>query len=161
MNISNSKAIILTSVHVENQEKELLKNTSIFKIAINQHAEDLNPHQRICSDYGVIGHLLQNFSQNIVTIRDWAENDRLIYAGQIPFKGSTIVCAVEYLIYQRYREILIVGDNSVHQDFFKQRVKKEMDLILQNNSEVQIFQYSQGNFNLPVKTVDKFLNERI
>lgn len=154
------KAIILTFAPVEDKDKELLKNTDIFKMAINNHAEELQPHQRICSDYGIVGELLQDFSQKIVTIRDWATNDRLIYAGYIFFKGSTMVCAIEYLISKGYTDILIVGDNTVHQDFFMERIKKEIDFIQEVNSDVKIFQYSNGNFNLPTKTVEQFINER-
>jgi hypothetical protein len=153
------KAIILTQVFVNQEDIELLKNTDIVKYALNQHAQYLNPTYRICSDYGVIGNLLVNYPQEIITIRDWAYNPRLIYAGQIQFRGSTMVACIEYLISKGYKKILIVGDNTVHQVFFQDRIKTEIKRILQENSVIEIYQYSNGNFNLPTMTVKQFIKE--
>lgn len=151
------KAIILTFSPVSDVDKQLLIDTDITKIAINQHAEELNPTYRIVSDYGIVGILLERFKQKIVTLRDYAMNERLIYAGHITFKGSTMIATVEYLISKGYNEILIVGDNTVHSEIFKERVNKEMDIIRENNSDTKIFQYTNGNFNLPVKTIEQFI----
>lgn len=150
------KAIVLTNAPVNDTQAELLKNTNIKKFAINAHAQVLNPDFRVCSDYGIIEYLLRFFPQKIVTTREWVPDKRLIYAGHIAFKGSTMVACIEYLIDQKYKDILIVGDNTIHDENFKQRINKEIDLIIANN-EVNIFQYTNGNYNLPVKTVEQFI----
>lgn len=153
------KALILTNVCLKPEEKELLQKTDIKKFALNHHAETLKPDFRICTDYGIAPLLLQRFSQKIITTRDYAQNSRLIYAGHIAFKGSTIVACIEYLIDTGFNRILIVGDNTVHSSVFQQRVNKEIDSIVQNNKDVKIYQYSNGNFNLPVISIFEF--ERI
>lgn len=154
------KAIILTNADIDEHDKELLRDTEITKIAINQHAEELKPNYRICSDYGIIGNLLENYSQQIITLREWVNHERLIYAGSISFKGSTMIAGIEYLINKNYSEILIVGDNTVHSDIFQNRINDEIEIIKNNKPDINIFQFSQGNFNLPVKSVEEFLKER-
>lgn len=151
------KAMILTFAPVSPKERKSIRRTDIKKYAINQHAEYLKPDFRICSDYGVIGNLLQNFTQKIITIREWVPHERLIYAGQIQFKGSTIVALIEYLISQNFKEILIVGDNTVHSTIFQDRVNKEIQEICNKNPEIKIYQYSKGNFPLPVQKVKQFI----
>lgn len=153
------KAIILTSAPVNSEEEELLKSTSETKVAINFHAEHLKPNYRICSDYYIIGDLLKFCSQKIITTREWCPDDRLIYAGHIQFKGSTMVAAIEYLISEGFNEILIVGDNSVHDKIFQDRIKKEISQILIKKPEVNIYQYGNGNFNLKTKTITEFLRK--
>jgi hypothetical protein len=148
----------LTFAPVTPKERKLLIRTKILKFAINQHAEYLKPDYRICTDYGVIGNLLQNFSQRIITTREWVPNKRLIYAGQINFKGSTIVSCVEYLISVGFKEILIIGDNTVHSETFKNRINAELLIIQQKYQNVKVYQYRKGNFYLPVKSVKHFIN---
>lgn len=153
------KAIVLTNSQVdESQAKELIE-TDIFKIALNFHAEWLKPDLRIATDYGMANGMLNCFSQNVVTIRDYFEDKRNIYHGEITFKGSTIIACIEYLISENFDEILLIADNSVHQEWFKERIKKEIENILEKYSNIKIFQYSNGNFNLPVMSVQKFIKE--
>ena len=149
------KAIILTNVSLSEKDKELLKNTDVFKIAINQHADELKPDLRICSDY-VAGNLLQRFEQKVVSIREYIPDEKVIYRPEIRYKGSTLVSAVEYLISEGYDEILIVGDNTVHSDVFKNRVKKEIGYI---EDYVNLYQFSNGNFNLRVQEIKDFIKE--
>ena len=151
------KVIILTFAPVNAKERKLLKDTRIVKVAINQHAEYLKPDYRICTDYGVIGNLLQNYQQKIITTREWVPNKRLIYAGQISFKGSTIVSCVEYIIQKGFKQILIVGDNTVHSESFQNRINSELVRILDENADIKIFQYRKGNFYLPVKSIKQFM----
>lgn len=154
------KAIILTFAPVNESEKKCLIETSIYKIALNQHAENLKPNIRICTDYGVFAGLLKKFKQKIVSTREYVPHERQIYAGQISFKGSTLVACIEYLIYKKYDNILIVGDNKVHTQVFQERVKAEINEILRLNHDTKIYQYSNGNFNLPVVSIENFIKER-
>ena len=154
------KAIVLTHAPVEQKDIQPLIDTKIHKYAINGHAEYLKPTYRICSDYGVIGYLLECFTQEIITTREYAQNKRLIYAGDISFKGSTMTACIEYLVSRGYKKILIIGNNTVHEKFFQDRINSEIQRILQENSDVEIFQYSKGNFKLPTMTVQQFIKER-
>ena len=147
------KSIILTQAPVTDEEKEILKNTRLFKIAINQHAEELKPDMRIITDY-VLGDICRNFSQKVVSVRDKFR----YYTGRVEyfdteFRGATIISAIEYLLSKNYNEILIVGDNTVHAKDFQNFVKREVDKICGN---AEIFQYKNGNFNLQVKSISEF-----
>lgn len=151
-----SRAIVLTYASVNETEKDILKHTNIFKIAINQHAEEFNPDVRICSDY-ILKNLLQNFSQKTVSIREIPriKNERVI-TPKIEFKGATIISALEYLIMNSYNEILIIGDNKVNHEEFQNLVSTEIDKL---KSRAKIYQYTKGNFNLPVKSITEFCSE--
>lgn len=153
------KAIILTNSPVNESEQQLLIHTKIKKFAINFHVPELKPDFRITSDYYIIGALLGFCSEKIITTREWVPNDRLIYAGHIPFKGSTLVALVDYLISANYKEILIIGNNSVHDKQFQDRINKEIKSDLEQNSDVKIYQYSHGNFDLPYLSLQEFIKE--
>ena len=153
------KALILTFAPVNEDDKELIRNTKIDKFAINGHAEDLNPDCRIISDYGIILFMLEHFKQKIISVRETIPNERVINASYIQFKGSTLICLIDYLIFNKYDEILIVGDNSVRAEFFKKRINDEMEIIKKQHPEIKIYQYVQGNYNLPVKSVKGFIND--
>ena len=148
------KAIILTYAPVQDFEQEILIQTNIFKLAINNHAKDLNPNARIITDY-ILPIIIKTCSDKIISVRERLRSysPRVEYP-DIEFKGSTIVAAVEYLISKQYNEILIIGDNRVHSLEFRNDVNKELDKLV---SIVKIYQYSNGNFNLPVKTIHDFV----
>ena len=117
------KAIILTQAPITKEEKVILKETNIFKIAINQHAEELNPDIRIISDY-VLNDICTKFPQKVLSVRDkFRYNSCRVEYFDTEFKGATIVSAIEYLISKKYDKILIIGDNSVHSEEFKNLVK--------------------------------------
>jgi hypothetical protein len=150
------KAIILTYVPISDSEKDLIRKTKIFKIALNHHAKELQPNVRIITDY-VLEKMLRNFPEKIISIRDSLRyySERVEYCN-INFKGSTIVAAIEYLIGKKYNEILIAGDNSVHSEEFQRQIKDEIDKLTE---KAEIYLFSNGNFNLPVKAVSDFLKE--
>lgn len=148
------KAIILTYAPVPESERELLKTTKIFKLALNNHAEEFNPNMRICSDY-ILSDICQNFPQKVVSVRDRFRftTDRVEYFPN--FKGATILSGIEYLIFKGYDEILIIGDNKVNTKEFQKRVNKHIEQVKEYAS---IYQYTNGNFDLPVKSISEFLN---
>lgn len=154
-----NKAIILSQIPLNNHNINLLKMTNILKIALNHHAEYLKPCLRICTDYSIATILLNKFKQNVVTIRDYSPDKRIIYKPEIIFKGSTIVAAIEFLILSGYKEILLVADNTIHDEWFKNRVNKEIDKINKQNKNIKIYQFSNGNFNLDIKSVEDFTND--
>ena len=147
------KAIILTYAPINDAEKFTLQKTNIFKLALNQHAEDLNPNARIITDY-ILPKIYKRFSQKIISVREKLKftSDRVEYFDG-EFKGSTILAGIDYLISKNYDEILIVGNNKVNHNQFQESVNNEIDKI---KNKVNIYQYTKGNFNLPVKTISEF-----
>lgn len=146
------KAIILTYAPVPESEQELLKSTKIFKLALNNHAEEYKPDLRICSDY-ILSDICRKFPQKVVSVREKFRftTDRVEY---FPcFKGATILSAIEYLIHKGYDEILIIGDNKVNTKEFQDNVNHYMEQL---KNLASIYQYTKGNFNLPVKSIAEF-----
>ena len=148
------KAIVLTYAPVQESEQEILRNTDIFKLALNQHAEEFKPNVRMCSDWN-LKYLLSHFPEKIISVRDRLRcpSNRVEYT-DVEFKGSTIICALEWLKSKGYDEILIVGDNSVNHEGFRNEVNLWID---QYGQEINIYQYSKGNFNLPLKNITDFV----
>ena len=148
------KAIILTYAPVQDFEQDILLHTKIFKLALNQHAASLKPDARIVTDY-VLPYILKTCSEKVISVRERLRSysSRVEYPN-IEFKGSTIVAGIEYLISKNYNEILIVGDNKVNSVQFREEVNKEIEKLV---SKAKIYQYSNGNFNLGVKTIKEFV----
>lgn len=149
------KAIVLTYAPINDADKEMLIKTDIYKLALNQHSEELKPDARIMTDY-YLEYLYNNFPQKIISIRDKLrfESERVEYP-DIEFKGSTILAALEYLILKNYTEILIIGDNKVNSAEFQKMVNCDISKL---DKKVKIYQYSKGNFSLPIKGVKDFIN---
>ena len=147
------KAIILTYAPVKEAEKPLLKSTKIYKIALNQHAEEFCPNSRIITDY-ILADICRRFREKVISVREKfrSPSPRVEYF-DCEFKGSTILAAIEYLISKKYDEILIIGDNKVNNAGFQFDVNTEIGKI---NDKAKIYQYSDGNFNLPVRTISEF-----
>ena len=149
------KAIILTYAPISDNERDILKETNIFKLALNQHAVNLNPDERIITDY-ILPKICKNYSEKIISVREKLRSySPKIEYPNIEFKGSTIIAAVDYLILKKFDEILIVGDNRVNTINFRKEVNKEMNKL---SSKIRIYQYAKGNFNLEVKSITEFCN---
>jgi len=148
------KGIILTYADITEEEKTLLTNTNIYKIALNQHAEELKPNIRIIADYTLKDKLLR-FPQKIISVRErlLSQSDRVIYP-DIEFKGSTILAALDWLIKEGFSDILILGDNKVNSLQFQDEVKAGVNEI---KDLANLYQYSDGNFDLPIISVNEFL----
>ena len=151
------KSIILTNAPVDGEEWEILKTTDIFKLALNHHAEQLNPNARIITDY-VLPQICERFPEKIISIREKLRclSKRVEYPN-IEFKGSTMVAAVEYLILKGFDEILIIGDNTVYSKEFQNLINEEISKLA---FRTKIYQYRNGNFYLPTKTIAEFVFSR-
>ena len=151
------KAIILTYAEVDEKDQKFLKETNLFKLALNQHAQKYNPDERIITDY-ILTKICKHFPQTIVSIREkFRYATPKVKYPNIEFKGSTIIAAIEYLIINGYDEILIIGDNKVNTRKFQEKINSEISKLPQN---VKIYQYKKGNFNLPTKSITNFCNEK-
>lgn len=153
------KAIILTGIPIITRHKNLIKNTNVFKLALNGYSEELSPDVRFISDY-VLDYIYENFPEPIVTVRDFPEKKylRVIKAG-VEFKGATIISSCEWLYNNNYNNILIVGDNTVHNKTHQNNVRQGIKELSKLHPDLNIFQFKKGNFNLPVKSINKFIQE--
>lgn len=149
------KAIILTYAPVQDFEQEILSKTKIFKLALNQHAANLKPDERIITDY-VLPNIIKTSSEKIISVREKLRyfSSRVEYP-DIEFKGSTIIAGIDYLISKNYDEILIVGNNNVNSQKFRDEVNNEMNKL---SNKIRIYQYSKGNFNLEVRSIKEYVS---
>ena len=150
------KAIILTYAPVQDFEREFLINTNIFKLALNGHAKELCPDKRIITDY-VLPKILKSCPEKIISVREKLRcySPQVEYP-EIEFKGSTIVAAIDYLISKKITEILIIGNNNVNSNEFQNEVNRQIDKLV---TKANIYQYSDGNFNLKVKSIKEFIQK--
>lgn len=150
------KAIILSGIELTEEERELLKNTDIYKLALNHHAEELKPDERIFSDYVDFGEVLRQFpGTKIYTVRYIPRHpvENLIVA-DVEFKGSTIIAAIEFLIKRGVKKILLIADNTVHAQSFRDEIYNN---ILKLPTNTEIYQFRTGNFPLPVLGIRDFI----
>ena len=145
------KGIILTYAPVNDEEKELLVKTRIYKLAINQHAEELKPNQRIVTDYNAVDYIVRSFKQPVIGVR--ATDPRIKTVDYVEFKGATILAAIDFCIYNGITELLLVADNTVNTKDFQDLVIRD----LQEDKGINIYQYRDGNFPLAVKSVKDFI----
>ena len=150
------KAIILTYAPINTYEKEILQKTKIYKLGLNHHASELNPNARIITDY-VLPKICQKFpNDKIISVRQKLRcpSEKIEYFDK-EFRGATIISAVDYLISKNFNQLLIVGNNTVNGDEFCNLVNSEMKRFAK---KALIYQYSNGNFQLPVMSIERFVD---
>ena len=154
------KSIILTYAPIQQSELEIIKNTKIYKLALNHHAQELKPNARIISDY-VLPKICAKFPQDkIISVREKLRYPSInveYYEGE--FKGATIISAIDYLISKKYKDILIIGDNSVNGNEFINLINNEINKIKNTFNKVNIYQYTRGNFPLPQMCISDFCRD--
>lgn len=152
------KAIILTDIELSKKDKKFLQETDIFKMALNQHAEELKPDCRIITDYQNFEAIYKNFPEPLVSVRYYPrENYLRLIKGNVDFRGSTIVAGCEWLYKNNYKDILIIGDNTVHGKEHQETVKKGIKQILELYPDIKIHQFKNGNFDLEQKGIENFI----
>ena len=148
------KAIILTYAPITEAEKLLLINTEIFKLAINQHCSELKPNCRIIADYWNWQFMINNFPETLIVARESIKHPRVISKPDLPCLMGTITSAIVHLLEENTEKILLVADNKVHGKVFQDEIKKAVSEL---NAKNNIYQYSQGNFDLPVIKIKEFI----
>lgn len=151
------KAIILTGIELNASDKKQLQETSIFKLALNHHCQDMNADLRIITDYGNFNYC-SKLPERLVTVRykPRFKEDKYIVP-DIEYRGSTVVAGIEYLYLQGYDEILIVGDNSVHGADFIKCVNIGIKTLKDIYKKLKLYQFSDGYFEMPVMSIKNFL----
>lgn len=150
------KAIILSNVETTEEEFKLLRDTDVYKLALNYHASKYNPDARIFTDYVDLINVHQTFPNDaIYTVRCKPLRPiKNVETVDIEFKGSTIIAAIDFLIKCNTENILLVADNTVHSQNFRDEINKN---ILSLKTNMHIYQFKVGNFPLPTVNVRDFL----
>ena len=154
------KAIVLTYPNLNEEEKKLLQNTEVFKIACNWHAEHLKPHKRLICDRGIIDKVKAVGKQKIITFLEYYPDERLEDYRHLPARHSSLLSCVDYLIENKFTDVLLIADNT-------QTNQKEIDIkfqehirktINQQSNFTNIYKYSsRGVFDIPHVTIKEFL----
>ena len=123
-----NKALILTNVKLTEQEQELIRRTNIFKVALNNHANELLPDIRYTSDYIAVS-LLNKYPQPVYSNRD--KNAKSV---NVPFSGYSIVDCARWLLNKGYT-VILVADNTVHSTKAQEDIKQ----LLANTPNLYVF----------------------
>lgn len=147
------KAIVLTHADISKKDAELLKNTDVYKIACNYYCSELKPNIRLCAD-NIVNKCLECDTCDVVSINYDLNKDRVINGSTMPKRHSTLLHCIDYLYFEGYTDVLLVGTNPIGTETYKRNVdgvnimKECLNLYKYNN---------EGNFDIPVKTVKEFL----
>lgn len=72
---------------------------------------------------------------------------------ELYFKEGSIIPAIDYCIkIVGANEILLIADNTAHNKEFQERINEAIKQF-----KVNIYQFTAGNFNLPVKSIKDFI----
>lgn len=146
------KAIILTYAGVNKEEKELLKNTDIFKIACNNYCAELKPNIRLCAD-DIVDKCLECDICPVVSLNYDLEKPRVINACKMPKRHSSLLSCIDYLILNGYETILLVASNPE-----SATCKINYEGINNLKGYIQLYKYSEnGNFDIPYKSIKDFI----
>jgi hypothetical protein len=136
------KGIILTNINISDEEKQLINNSKFFKVCVNW--ADYKCDYRLVKDRSGLRHIKKKYPC-----------DYIYHIGvdlDVYFNIGTIVSAVHFT--KRYvNDIIIVGDNTVHKKSFQDGIKQELKAF------TNLYQFSKGNFDLPVMDLREFLND--
>lgn len=153
------KAIILTYAPVDEEEKELLRDTDVFKIACNTYCADLKPHVRLTAD-NIVDKCLECDTCPVVSVNYDTEKERVINACYLPHRFSSLIYCLDYLYLNGYTDVLLVANNlvtnnkPVSQSFQENNVKG----VDSYKGSLYIYKYSkEGVFNVPTVKVKEFL----
>ena len=84
------KAVILTYAKITDEEKELLKNTDVFKIACNNYCAELKPNIRLTAD-NIVQKCLDCDTCPVISLNyGWNTDKRVINAGYLPKRHSSL-----------------------------------------------------------------------
>lgn len=139
------KVLILTQIKLSDEDKELISNTGITKIAINGHAEYLKPDLRFAADY-IADELYSKFKQPVITSRD-----RKGLLVNVEHSGSSLVDCVRWL--GDKFEVLLIADNTVNATWQQVNIYKAL------RGYKNVYKFTKdGNFPLVYKSLKEFLN---
>lgn len=141
-----NKAIILTNVQLTQEQIYKLQNTQILKVALNHHAQNLQPHIRYTSDY-----IVTKLKKRYPNTKVYSNRDSKGINTHTPFSGYSIVDCTNWLKRKGYT-VLLVADNTVH----SQKAQDTIKQLLKKTPNVYKFT-ADGNFDLPYKDIKEYV----
>lgn len=158
------KAVILTYAKISDEEKELLKNSKVFKIACNNYCADLKPNIRLCAD-DIVQKCLDCDTCPVISLNySWGKDKRIIEAGHLPKRHSSLISCIDWLIINKFTHILLVANNlqATGRDIKEDMQKINREGVNNLKKYLYLYKYSnEGVFDIPQKSVKEFLMEEI
>lgn len=173
-----NKAFVLTRCSdVGETEKQLINNSNIFKIAVNN--ANYKSNVRIFHDYSYYKYFIDNFTEPLITsyhakqsceyanIKQHLNRFILFYnctrtpnspkKSELYFETGTIIPAIDYCIKNGFTEILLVADNKAHSQWFQTRINNHLKNLQEH---CNLYQFKLGNFKVSVKSIQQFIEEK-
>lgn len=148
------KAIILTYANLTDEEKELLTNTDVYKIACNNYCAELKPNVRLCAD-DIVDKCLECDSCPVITCNYDLEREGVINGCYLPNRHSSLLYCIDYLYLQGYTEVLLVATNpegTATHEINKKGVNDMKDCLY-------LYKYTkEGCFDIPTISIKEFLS---
>ena len=155
------KAIVLTYAPVDEEERELLLNTDVLKIACNWHAEELKPDLRLTlDDKNTIEKCLAVGKQDIISGSYRYPDERVKTCFSLPKRYSSLLSCCDYLVLKGYTHILLIANNKQanNQDIKTSFQKLNKEGISSLKDLAFIYKYrDEAVFDVPTMTVKEFL----
>lgn len=147
------KAIVLTYAELTKEEKRLLKNTDIYKIACNDYCAELKPNIRLCAD-NIVNKCLECDTCDVISINYDLEQKRVINGSTMPKRHSTLLHCIDWLYFQGYTDVLLVATNPIGKETYKINLEGVDNL----KECLNLYKYNdEGTFNLPKMTIKEFI----
>ena len=146
------RAIILTYAPVNNEEKKLLRNTKVFKMACNSYCAELKPNLRLCAD-NIVQKCLDCDSCDVVSLNYDLERERVINGCYLPKRHSSLLSCIDYLYLKGFTDILLVASNP-------DSATSKINYIGVNDIKdcLNLYKYTKdGNLDIPYMTIKEFL----
>ena len=146
------KAIVLTYAPITEQEKKLLRETKIFKIACNDYAAELKPNVRLCAD-NIVKKCLKCDTCPVISMNYDLEEKRVINGSCLPRRNTTLISCIDYLYLNGYTSVLLVATNPD-----SATTKLNIEGLNSIKDCLNIYKYSKdGNLDVPYKNIGEFM----
>ena len=146
------KAIVLTYAPITKEEKKLLKQTDIFKIACNNYCAELKPDIRLCAD-DIVQKCLDCDSCDVVSLNYDLELRRVINGCRLPQRHSTLLSCIDYLYLKGFTSVLLVASNPD-----SATCKINYEGINDIKDCLYLYKYTkEGNFDIEHKSIKDFI----
>jgi hypothetical protein len=171
------KAIIITRAIEESKDSEelrtLLDNTDILKIAINN--ANCKADIRLFLDYWYWEEHEKLSGKMMTRVNDCISkenHEKFIFFNvtktpctkdntELFVCNSSLDTAIDLAYKIGITELLLIADNNIVEDgikFFKGFIEGIKRIVDFYNTKMNIYQFTQGNLNLKIKTVKEFIN---
>ena len=75
------------------------------------------------------------------------------------FTSGSIIPAIDYCLKNDSKKILLIADNKVYSKIFQKNIKDAVNKMNNISDDINIYQFSDGNFDLEIKSIKDFIGE--